>query len=136
MTNNDDTNKVVKLRQPTAPQQGSSVGVSVDEAITPKSLLNMTDLEQDMFLQQLRERRLRVVELMRQATIAKQQATSVSALMKLEKKQDQVERQLERATKALEKLEELIYDMRALALQHTDIDIARVTSTSKETTNG
>jgi hypothetical protein len=122
MTHDDDTNKVVKLRQPVG--DANRAGVSVDEAITPKSLLNMSDLEQDMFLQHLRERRLRVVELMRQATIAKQQATSVASLMKLEKKQDQVERQLERATKALEKLEELIYDMRALALQHTDIDIA------------
>jgi hypothetical protein len=130
----DDNNKVVKLRQPSVT---AAAGVCVDDTcITPKSLLNMTDLEQDMFLQQLRERRLRVVELMRQAAIAKQHTSSVAALMKLEKKQDQVERQLERTTKALEKLEELIYDMRALALQHTDIDIANVTNTSKETSNG
>jgi hypothetical protein len=135
MTDNDDTDNVVKLRQPVG---NNSAGVGVDDAdadaITPKSLLNMTDIEQDMFLQHLRERRLRVVELMRQAAIAKQHTTSVASLMKLEKKQDQVERQLERATKALEKLEELIYDMRALALQHTDIDIAHVHV--KETTNG
>jgi BarA-like signal transduction histidine kinase len=93
----------------------------------------MTDIEQDMFLQHLRERRLRVVELMRQAARAKQQITSAAALMKFEKKQDQVEKQLERTHKALEKLEELVYDMRALALQYTDIDIANV---KEEKTNG
>ena len=91
----DDNNKVVKLRQP---QASPAAGVSVDEAITPKSLLNMTDVEQDIHLQHLRERRLRVVELMREAARAKQHATSVSALMKLEKKEDQVEKQLETST--------------------------------------
>jgi predicted transcriptional regulator len=127
MTNKDDTSKVVKLRQPAT---SVAAGAAVDGAITPKSLLNMTDIEQDMFLQQLRERRLRVVELLRQTAIAKQRATGVAVLMKLEKKQDQVERQLERTTKALEKLEELIHDMRALTLQHTDIDIANIKSSS------
>ena len=125
----DDNNKVVKLRQPAVP---TAAGVSVDDAITPKSLLTMTDIEQDLFLQHLRERRLRVVELMRQAALAKHKITSAAALMKFEKKQDQVEKQLERSHKALEKLEELIYDMRALALQYTDIDIANV----KETKDG
>ena len=126
----DDDNKVVKLRQHAVT---SSAGVSVDDAINPRSLLTMTDIEQDMFLQHLRERRLRVVELMRQAARAKQQITSAAALMKFEKKQDQVEKQLERTHKALEKLEELVYDMRALALQYTDIDFANV---KEEKTNG
>jgi len=125
----DDKSNVVKLRQPAV---STAAGVSVDEAITPRSLLTMTDIEQDMFLQHLRDRRLRVVELMRQAALAKHKITAASALMKFEKKQDQVEKQLERANKVLEKLEELIYDMRALALQYTDIDIANVPPTPDE----
>jgi primosomal protein N'' len=119
MTKDDPTN-VVKLRQPTPT---SAAGVAIDDPITPRSLMTMTDLEQDMFLQHLRERRLRVVELMRAAEAAKQRASSVVTKMKLEKKGDQVEKQLERTTKALDKLEELIYDLRALTLQHTDVDI-------------
>ena len=116
----DDPSNVVKLRQPSTP---AVAGVAVDDPITPRSLMTMTDLEQDMFLQHLRERRLRVVELMRAAEAAKQRASSVVTKMKLEKKGDQVEKQLERTTKALDKLEELIYDLRALTLQHTDVDI-------------
>ena len=75
---NDDNGKVVKLRQPQVnkPVAGvgvgaSSSGASVDEAINPKSFMNMSDLEQDMFLQQLRERRMRVVEVLKAAKAAK-----------------------------------------------------------------
>jgi hypothetical protein len=120
MSNKDDKDNVVKLRQPVG---NNTAGVRVDDPIQPRSLLNMSDLEQDMFLQHLRERRLRVVELARAANVAKQRASSVSIKLKLEKKEDQVEKQLERALKSLDRLEELIYDMRALHLQYTDVDI-------------
>jgi len=122
----DDNNKVVKLRQPTV--KSSSAGASVDEAITPKSLLNMTDVEQDVFLNQLRERRLRAAELIKAAQVAKHQATSIASAIKIERKADQAQRQFDKASKALERLEELIYDLRALTLQHADIDITKPAS--------
>jgi hypothetical protein len=119
-----DDNKVVKLRPPTA--QRGSVGVAVDDPIQPKSLINMSDLEQDMFLQQLRERRLRAVEILKQAAIARQQTANLTSQIKLQRKTQQVEKQLATATKALDRLEELIYSMRALYLQHTDTDITKL----------
>jgi ABC-type ATPase with predicted acetyltransferase domain len=120
---NDDNNKVVKLRQPQV--QTPAAGVSVDEAITPKSFLNMTDVEQDLFLQQLRERRMRVVEVLRQAAAARAHATTVASAVRLEKKADSVQRLLDRATKSLDKLEEAVYGLRALTLQQTDVDITK-----------
>ena len=120
-----DGNNVVNLRQPPAKGAGVSADI-VDVAITPKSLANMSDLEQDMFLQHLRERRLRAVEILKQAAIAKRKQDSIVTLVKLEKKADQVERQLEKTTKALDQLEKYIYDLRALHLQHTDTDITQI----------
>lgn len=119
----DDNNKVVKLRQPTVT---GAAGVAVgDDPINPKSLLNMTDVEQEVFLNQLRDRRMRAAEQMRRAAHAKLQVTALAISIKLEKKADQVQRQYDKASKALDKLEELIYDLRALTLQHTDVDIAK-----------
>lgn len=119
----DDKNNVVKLRQ--SPASKPVAGVSIDEVMQPKSLLNMTDVEQDMFLQQLRDRRMRAVEVLRAARQNRERAATITAMVKLERKADQVERQLEKATKALDKLEELIYSLRALNLQHTDTDITQ-----------
>jgi hypothetical protein len=118
-----DDNKVVKLRQP---QVTPKAGVVVDDPISPKSLLNMTDVEQDMFLQQLRDRRLRAAEMIKQAQLAKHHATSIASSIKVERKAEQAQRQFIKASKALERLEELLYDLRALTLQHTDIDITKV----------
>lgn len=117
-----DDNKVVKLRQPTQP---SEAGVSVDDPINPKSMLNMTDVEQDLFIQQLRERRMRVVEVLRAAQQARVNADTLANAVKLERKAEQVQKQLDKATKALDKLEELVYGLRALTLQHTDMDIVK-----------
>jgi len=122
----DDKNNVVKLRQPAVASKGATAaGVSVDDVINPKSLLNMTDVEQDVYLQQLRERRMRAAEVLRAARQNRARAESITAMVKLERKADQVEKQLEKATKALDKLEELIYALRALNLQHTDVDITQ-----------
>lgn len=120
----DDNNKVVKLRQP---QATPAAGVVMpDDPINPKSLLNMTDVEQDMWLNQLRERRLKAAEAIKQAQIAKHHATSIASAIKVERKAEQAQRQYVKASKALERLEEIIYDLRALTLQHTDIDITKV----------
>jgi hypothetical protein len=117
-----DDNKVVKLRQPPA----KVAGVGVDDAIMPKSFLNMTQVEQDMFLQQLRDRRLKAAKLLKEAHIAKRHTESVNAMLKIDKKSNQVTKQLEKAIKALDVLDVLLYDLRTITLQHTDIDITKV----------
>jgi len=124
----DDDNKVVKLRQPQVDKPAA--GVAADDPINPKSILNMTDVEQDMLLQQLRERRMKAVEILKRADIARREATTVAIAIRIEKKAEQVQRQVEKADKALEKLEELIYGLRALALQHTDVDITKPAGTT------
>ena len=122
----DDKNNVVKLRQPAVASKGAAAaGVSIDDVMSPKSLLNMTDVEQDVYLQKLRERRMRAAEVLRAARQNRARAESITAMVKLERKADQVERQLEKATKALDKLDELIYALRALNLQYTDTDITQ-----------
>jgi hypothetical protein len=117
---NDDDNKVVKLRQPK-----SAGAVMSDDPINPKSFLNMTDVEQDMFLQQLRERRMRAVETIKRAIADRANATSVAMALRMEKKHIQAQRQLDKVTKSLDKLEEYIFSMRALHLQFTDTDITK-----------
>jgi hypothetical protein len=118
----DDDNKVVKLRQPPA----KVAGVGVDDPILPKSLLNMTQVEQEVFLAALQARRLRAAEIIKQAHVAKRQADSVANMVKIEKKAEQANKQYEKASKALDRLEILLYDLRALALDHTDVDITKV----------
>lgn len=113
----DDT-KVVKLRQPQ-----TAAASDVDDVISPKSLLNMTEVEQNAFLDQLRERRLNAARMMKAANEARRHATTVASAVRLEKKAEQVLRQYERASNALDKLEESLFSLRALTLQHTDIDI-------------
>lgn len=120
---NGDNHKVVKLRQPAA--QSSAAGVGVDDPINPKSLLTMTELEQNAFLQSLRDRRMRAVEAMKNAAAARHAASSFMEAARLEKKAEQVQRQLDKTTKALDKLEELMYGLRALTLQFTDVDISK-----------
>jgi hypothetical protein len=120
----DDNNKVVKLRQPT---RNSVAGVGVDDPINPKSFLNMTEVEQDMFLQALRERRMRAVEIVKRAIADRAQASTVAMALRMEKKHIQAQRQLDKVNKALDKLDEIIYSMRALHLQYTDTDITKVT---------
>ena len=128
----DDNNKVVKLRQP---QPKAVVGATASDPINPKSLLNMTDVEQDMFLEELRQRRMRAVEILRQAALARQNAQSLGTALKLERKSKQCEKELDKVTKSLERLEQALYDLRALTLQHTDVDITRAPDNVKLTTN-
>jgi hypothetical protein len=58
--------------------------------------------------------------------VAKRQADSVANMVKIEKKAEQANKQYEKASKALDRLEILLYDLRALALDHTDVDITKV----------
>lgn len=120
---NGDKNKVVKLRQPQVDKPVA--GAVVDEAITPKSILNMTELEQETFLNQLRDRRMRAAQILKRAAEAKHQADTIASAIRLERKAEQAERQLEKVNKSLDKLEEMIYSLRALHLQYTDTDITK-----------
>ena len=86
----------------------------------------MTDVEQDAFLQSLRDRRLRASEMIKAAQVAKHQASSIASSIKLERKAEQAQRQYLIASKALDRLEVLLYDLRALTLQHADIDIGKL----------
>jgi hypothetical protein len=131
MPKDDKPNNVVKLRQPPAKVAGVSIGASGDEAIMPKSLLNMTEVEQQAFLNHLRERRLRAAAIMKEAHANKHRADSISAMVKLEKKALAAAKEYERASKALDKLENLLGDLRILHLQHTDVDITRITDDDK-----
>jgi hypothetical protein len=117
-----DDNKVVKLRQPPA----KVAGVGVDDPMLPKSLHNMTEVEQEVFLNSLRERRLRAAAIIKQAHIAKRQADSISSMVKIEKKAEQANKQYEKVDKALKRLEDMLYDLRAIALDHTDVDITKL----------
>lgn len=119
---NGDNGKVVKLRQPT---QTRAAGVGVDDPINPKSLLTMTEVEQNAFLQSLRDRRMRAVEALKSAAAARTHASTFMEAARLERKAEQVQRQLDKATKALDKLEEQLYGLRALTLQLTDMDISK-----------
>jgi len=129
MTDDRLKSNVVKLRQPSA--KSTSVGVRVDDIVTPKSLLNMTPLEQQTFLTHLRERRLRAAAIIKEAHANKHRADSISAMAKLEKKAATATREYEKACKAMDRLESLLHDLRALHIQHTDIDITKVTDDDK-----
>jgi hypothetical protein len=122
----DDKNNVVKLRQPAVASKGATAaGVSVDDVINPKSLLNMTDVETGRIPAATPRTAYACCRSAACCSQNRARAESITAMVKLERKADQVEKQLEKATKALDKLEELIYALRALNLQHTDVDITQ-----------
>lgn len=86
--------------------------------IKPRSIVDMTDTEADAFLVALRERRLRAAEMIKQQKAAKAAVDSAVARQKIEKKIAQCERAEERLGVALDKLETLVFQLRALVLQH------------------
>ena len=109
----EDDKKVVPLRP-------KSAAALVDEAITPKSLADMTELEQEMFLRTLRDRRLKASQILTAARAAKRHTATVQASVKLEKKIEAVQKQYDRVDAALNKLEDMLISLRALQLQLTD----------------
>jgi primosomal protein N'' len=92
------------------------------DPISPKTLADMTDLEQEMFLRVKRERRLRAAEAVKAANAAKAKANSLAGALKIEKKVDQLQRQLTKVDSAMDKMEELMHQLRALRLQYADDD--------------
>lgn len=106
-------------------QQRQAAGLATDP-INPKSLLNMTEVEQELFLNNLRDRRIKAALIIAEADRVRTQASSLRSLAMLNKKQDQAQRQYDKASKAFDKLEQILYELRALSLQYTDVDITRV----------
>lgn len=91
---------------------------TIPEFIKPKSIIDMTDTEADAFLVDLRNRRLRAQQLLKQANEQKAAIASAAARMKIEKKAAMVQRAEERVGAAIEKLEEQLFQLRALILQN------------------
>lgn len=88
------------------------------EFIKPRSIIDMTDTEQDAFLIDLRNRRLRAQQLLKIAQEQKAAIASAAARMKIEKKAAMVARAEERVGAAIERLEEQLFQLRALVLQN------------------
>lgn len=89
----------------------------VPEFIKPRGLSDMTDMEQDAYLIALRDRRLAATRKLVEAKEAKAQLANLSARMKIEKKIAQVDKAAVKAQEVHDKLEQLIFDLRALILQ-------------------
>ncbi len=88
------------------------------ELIAKKPFTAMTDNEQDMYLVQLREKRLAIAKHWEEAKAKKAELASVVARDKIERKIALTEKALERVDAAIEKAEKQIFDLRALRLQY------------------
>ena len=91
--------------------------LAVPEFIKPRSLAEQPDSEQDAYLIALRDRRLAATRKLAEAKEAKAQLANLSARMKIEKKIAQVDKAAVKAQEVHDKLEQLIFDLRALILQ-------------------
>jgi hypothetical protein len=89
----------------------------VPDFIKPRSIADMTDTEQETMLIALRTRRLEAIQKIQQMQKQKADLSSANSRIKLEKKLEQIKRQEEKTLAAIDKLEELIFQGRALALQ-------------------
>lgn len=89
----------------------------VPDFIKARSIADMTDEEQDHWLMGIRARRLEAIRRVEAVKQQKAELSSLSSRHKLEKKLEQVRRQEEKLNVTLEKLEELVFQARALALQ-------------------
>lgn len=91
---------------------------TVPDFIKPRSIADMTDTEADAFLVDLRNRRMKAQQLIKQQKEAKAAIASAAARAKIEKKIAQVERAEAKAGDAIDKLETLLFQLRALVLQN------------------
>ena len=115
-----DKDNVVALRPVKPAQSKAAQAADVNAApINPKSILDMTEVEQELFLRSLRDRRLRAVQLIEQARAAKRHIVNTQNNIRMEKKIEAVQKQHDRTAAALTKLEEMVMSMRALQLHLT-----------------
>jgi hypothetical protein len=90
---------------------------AVPEFIKARSIADMTETEQDEWLIGIRSRRLEAIRKLETVKQAKTELSALSARHKLEKKLEQVRKAEEKVLASLEKLEELVFQARALSLQ-------------------
>lgn len=120
-----DNDNVIKLpvkghaKAPVQPQAAQAFSMSDAGPINPKSILDMTEVEQELFLRSLRDRRLKAAEAIANARAAKRQIANVQNNVRMEKKIEAVQKQHDRVATALAKLEEMVLSMRALQLHLT-----------------
>lgn len=89
----------------------------VPEFIKPRSIADMSDTEQDNYLLAIRARRLEAVRKVEAVKQAKNELSALSSRHKLERKLEQVRKAEEKVIASIEKLEELVFQARALSLQ-------------------
>ena len=90
---------------------------AVPDFIKPHHIGTMSATDADLYLSSLRDRRLRAAQQIAEAKQAKQNIANIASRDKVERKIAQVARAAEKADVACEKLEELVFQMRALQLQ-------------------
>lgn len=84
----------------------------------PITIDRMTDTEVDAYLIGLRERRMTAQRILFEANEKKKQINELANKLRLDKKCAQVQKQVEMVEKNLDKLEQLVMDLRALRLQY------------------
>jgi hypothetical protein len=93
---------------------------AVPEFIIPRTIAEMSDAEISVLLDQIRTRRLAAGKRYAEAEQAKAALRATGDKMKLNKKMITVQKQMERVDQAVDKLELMINQMRALQLQLED----------------
>lgn len=89
---------------------------------TPTVRAQMTDADVDkqlLFIEGIRERRLKVVRIHEQAVAARKEATSVAALVKLQKQSDLLYAEVKKLDALMDKIEKRALTVRALILEAT-----------------
>ena len=84
----------------------------------PLTLDKMSDTEVDAYLIGLRERRMQAQRVLKEANAKKAEIQELANKLRLDKKCAQVQKQVEAVDKHIDKLEQLVMDLRALRLQY------------------
>lgn len=100
-------------------QAATPAADAVPEFIKPRSIADMTDLEQDQYMAALRDRRLKAMQAVSEAKRAKAEASSLADRKKIESKIVQCERVEQKLIEQTEKLETLVIQLRTLVVQYT-----------------
>jgi hypothetical protein len=101
-----------------AVKQQAALPDEVPEFIKPRGIADMTDIDADMYMASLRDRRLKAAQQVSEAKQAKARVDNLNNRQKLERKIAQVERADIKAKEAVEKLEDLLIQMRTMVIQY------------------
>lgn len=113
--------KVINLAQRKLERLGGipapEIKVDIPDFITPPDITSMSDAQLEQVLNLIRMRRLQSAMLYEKTQQEKTQLEETKARMQLEKKAEQVFKELDRAFAILDKLELRVNEMRALRIQ-------------------